>query len=220
MNPFTDRREAGRLLAAQLTEFSNRADVTVLAVPRGGIPVAYEVALALSLPLDVFIVRKVYALGPDPTEIGAVTSGGFEELDDATIDASGIDRRVAQREMARARQDLALQERMYRGTSRFPDLRGRTIIVVYDGIVTGRSMLAAVAALRERGAKQVVVAAPVATHAGRAAIERVADSCVSVVTAEPFYRIGVWYDDFGPVSDASVLFLLDNAARTLTAPAA
>jgi putative phosphoribosyl transferase len=220
MNSFLDRREAGRMLAARLSAYAHRSDVIVLALPRGGIPVAYEIARALSLPLDVFLVRKVYEPGRDDVQVGTITSGGYEVVDAEVIAARGVDRRVVDREMARARQDLAYQERVYRGNRRFPDVAGRTVILVYDGIVTGGSMVAAVAALRANGAARVVVAAPVAAPNAREAVERVADAVVCVVTPEPFYRIGIWYDDFAPVSDASVLILLDSAARELGAAAA
>ena len=220
MNSFLDRREAGRMLAARLSAYAHRSDVIVLALPRGGIPVAYEIARALSLPLDVFLVRKVYEPGREDVQVGTITSGGYEVVDAEVIAARGVDRRVVDREMARARQDLAYQERVYRGNRRFPDVAGRTVILVYDGIVTGGSMVAAVAALRANGAARVVVAAPVAAPNAREAVERVADAVVCVVTPEPFYRIGIWYDDFAPVSDASVLILLDSAARELGAAAA
>ena len=208
------------MLAARLREYANRPDVIVLAMPRGGIPVAYEVARALSLPLDVFLVRKVYAPGRDDIQVGTITSGGYEVVDTEMITARGVDRRIADREMARARQDLAYQERVYRGASGFPDVAGRTVILVYDGIVTGASMVAAVAALRANGAARVVVAAPVAAPNAREVLGHVADAVVCVVAPEPFYRIGIWYDDFAPVSDASVLILLDSAARERNAAAA
>ena len=220
MNSFFDRREAGRQLATQLSEYAHRPDVTILAMPRGGIPVAYEVARALSLPLDVFLVRKVYQPGRDDVQIGTITSGGFEILNTETISARGVDRRIADREMARARQDLAYQEHVYRGNRMYLDVRGRTIILIYDGMVTGGAMVAAVAALRSLGAAHIVVAAPVASREAREVVQAVTDACVCLATPEPFYRIGVWYDDFAPVSDASVLLLLDSAARALTAAAA
>jgi predicted phosphoribosyltransferase len=220
MNSFLDRREAGRMLAARLCEYAHRSDAIILALPRGGIPVAYEIARALRLPLDVFLVRKVYEPGRDDVQVGTITSGGYEVLEAETIAARGVDRHIVDREMARARQDLAYQERVYRGTRRGPDVAGRTVILVYDGIVTGGSMVTAVAALRANGAARVVVAAPVAAPNARDAVARVADAVVCVVTPEPFYRIGIWYDDFAPVSDASVLLLLDSAARELSAVAA
>ena len=219
MNSFLDRREAGRTLATCLGEYANRSDVTVFALPRGGTPVAYEIARALSVPLDVFLVRKVYGRGRGDVQLGTVTSGGFEIMDTDAIAAHGIDRRDANREMALAREELAYQERVYRGTDRPSNIAGRTIILVYDGMATGASMVAAIAALRARGAARVIAATPVATADARKAVERVADACVCLMTPDPFYRIGLWYDDFAPVSDASVLILLDNAARERAAAA-
>jgi predicted phosphoribosyltransferase len=219
MNSFRDRREAGRTLATRLGEYANRPDVTVFAVPRGGTPVAYEIARALSVPLDVFLVRKVYAPGRGDAQVGTVTSGGFEIIDTDTIAAYGIDRRDADREVAIAREELAYQERVYRGTNRPSNIAGRTIILVYDGMATGASMVAAVAALRARGVARVIVATPVATPSALQAVARVADACVCLMTPDPFYRIGIWYDDYAPVSDASVLILLDNAARERSAAA-
>lgn len=219
MNSFLDRREAGRTLAAHLGEYAKRSDVMVLALPRGGLPVAYEIARALSVPLDVFLVRKVYQPGRDVL-IGTLASGGFETVDSDALADHGTERREAERGLARGRQELAEQERLYRGNAPAPEIRGRTIILVYDGMATGDSMLAAIAAVRAMGAARVIVAVPVATPNARAIVERSADACVCLATPEPFYRIGVWYDDFAPVSDASVLFLLDSAARGLRAAAA
>jgi len=220
MNSFLDRREAGRVLARRLGQYAIRPDVIVFALPRGGTPVAFEVARALCVPLDVCLVRKVFAPGRDDIPIGTIASGGFEQLDDATIDARGIDRRVVDREMAHAREELAYQERVYRGRQAFADVRGCTVILVYDGIVTGGTMIAAVSALRARGAAEVVVAAPVATPNAVESLRGVVDRCVCVMTPEPFHRIGIWYDDFAPVSDASVLILLEVAAKALKPVAA
>jgi predicted phosphoribosyltransferase len=219
MNSFLDRREAGRVLAARLSEYAGRSDTIVLALPRGGTPVAYEVARALELPLDVFLVREVFEPGRDDVQVGTIASGGFEILDTATIASRGVDRRIADRELGRARQDLAFQERVYRGARPPIELAGRTAIVIHDGIATAGCMIAVVQALRSRGATRVIVAAPVMAPNAREVIGRVADGCVSIVTPDPFYRVGVWYDDFAPVSDASVLILLDSAARQLTAAA-
>jgi len=218
MNSFLDRREAGRALATRLGEYAKRPDVTVLALPRGGLPVAYEIARALSVALDVLLVRKVYQPGRNVL-IGTLASGGFETVDTDVLAAHAIDPHDAERELARARQELAEQERVYRGNRPAPCIDGRTIILVYDGMATGESMLAAIAAVRALGAARVIVAVPVATPNARAIAERAADACVCLMTPEPFYRIGVWYDDHAPVSDASVLFLLDSAARGLRAAA-
>ena len=219
MNPFLDRREAGRTLATRLGEYANRLDVTVLALPRGGLPVAYEIAHRLAVPLDVFLVRKVYAPGRDVL-IGTIASGGFETVDFDALASHGIDQHEAECALARARQEIAEQERLYRGNGPTPSIAGRTIILVYDGMATGESMLTAIAAVRARGAARVIVAVPIATPNALALVARAADACVCLVTPEPFYRIGVWYDDVAPVSDASVLFLLDSAARALRAAAA
>lgn len=220
MNPFLDRREAGRQLATRLREYAKRPDVTVLALPRGGLPVAYEIARTLSVPLDVFLIRKVYQPGRDNVLIGTLASGGFEAVNTDALAAHDIDRHQAERELARARQELAEQERLYRGNGPAPTIDGRTIILVYDGMATGESMLGAIAAVRAMGAARVIVAIPVATANARAIVERAADACVCLVTPQPFYRIGIWYDDFAPVSDASVLILLNTAARERAAAAA
>lgn len=220
MNAFIDRREAGQMLARRLGEYAHRPDVIVFGVPRGGMPVAYEVARSLAVPLDVFLVRKVYAAGREDVLVGTITSGGFETLESETIDARRIDGRFVEREMDRARQELTCQERVYRGNATLSDVRGRTAILVYDGIVTGGSMAASVAALRARGAAKVIVAAPVAMPNAVDSLRRVADAVVCVMTPEPFYRIGIWYDDFAPVSDASVLILLEGAAKALNPAAA
>ena len=219
MITFANRREAGRLLAERLAEYANRTDVTVLAIPRGGVPVAYEVARALSAQLDVMLVSKVYAPGRDDVQIGTIASGGFELLETETIEARAIDPAIVGREMARARQDLAYRERLYRGMRPPLAIRDRTVIVIYDGIVTGALMRAAVAALRAGDAAHVIVATPVASPNARAEIERIADACICVATPQPVYRIGMWYEDFAPATDASVLFLLDRA-RTVSTVAA
>jgi putative phosphoribosyl transferase len=219
MNPFTDRREAGRLLAARLGCYTNRTDVVVLAIPRGGVPVAFEIARALNAPLDVLVIQKVWAPGRDATRIGTVASGGFQVVEPAAVDG-GLDPLTMQAAMARARVEVEYQERLYRGARTHKRVDGKTVIVVYDGIVTGTLMRAAVAAVRARGAARVVVAAPVmAPNAGRE-LAGVADDCVCCATPDPFYRIAIWYDEFAPVTDASVLFLLDRAAMALAGAAA
>jgi putative phosphoribosyl transferase len=220
MNPFTDRRAAGRALAERLGAYAHRADVTVLALPRGGVPVAYEVACALQAPLDVILVEKVYAPGRDDVQIGTLASGGFELRAAAAANATGVvDPLVVEREVARARQGMAYRERLYRELRPLPVLDGRTVVLVYDGIATGALMLAAVAAVRARGAARVIVASPVAAPNACVEIERSADACVSVLCPDPLYRIGIWYDDYAPVTDASVTFLLERAP-VIAAPAA
>jgi len=219
MKPFPDRREAGRQLAAELTEYAHRSDVIVMAIPRGGVPVAFEVARALGAPLDVLLVRTVWAPGYDDIHIGTIADGGFGVLEPGAVDAR-VDPAIVGREMMRARADLVQQLRIYRGTRAAPTLAGKTVIIVYDGIVSGASMRAAIAAVRARGAARIVVAAPVAAPNAASELAAMADECVCVATPEPFYRIAVWYDEFAPVTDASVLFLLDRAAMAAAGTAA
>lgn len=218
MKSFHDRHEAGRLLAARLVEYANRPDVVVLAIPRGGVPVAFEVARALRAPLDVLVIQKVWAPGPDDIALGTVASG-FELLEPAGLD-SRFGLPIVQAEMARARAEVAHRERLYRGTRSVTTLSGKTVIVVYDGISTGALMRAAVAAIRARGATRVVVAAPVVAPNAVGELVGAADKCVCVATPDPFYRIAIWYDEFAPVTDASVLFLLDRAAMAVNGAAA
>jgi putative phosphoribosyl transferase len=219
MKPFPDRREAGRQLAAELTEYAHRSDVIVMAIPRGGVPVAFEVARALGAPLDVLLVRTVWAPGHDDIHIGTIADGGFGVLEPGAVDAR-VDPAIVGREMMRARADLVQQLRIYRGGRAAPALAGKTVIIVYDGIVSGASMRAAVASVRARGAAHIVVAAPVAAPNAASELAGIADECVCVATPEPFYRIAVWYDEFAPVTDASVLFLLDRAAMAAAGTAA
>jgi putative phosphoribosyl transferase len=213
MNSFLNRRDAGMKLAALLSEYENRPDVIVLGIPRGGVVVAHAIATTLRLPLDIVLIRKVFQPGRDAVQVGTIASGGFELLDDQAIEATHVDRRIAERELSRARQDLAFQERVYRGARPFPDVRGRTAIIVADGMVSGGTMTTAVNVVRARGAAAVIVATPVAEPNACAAIERVADRCICIEMPSRIYRIGIWYDDFPPVSDATVLALLDMANR-------
>lgn len=218
MQPFHDRREAGRILAARLGEYANRTDVIVLAMPRGGIPVASEVACALNAPMDVFLVQPVY-VGKDAAHVATIASGGFEQIDDAAIETLPMSPEAVSREIDWAKQGLASQERMYRAGRPAPMVEGRTVVLVYDGLATGTLMIAAIAALRTQRPARIVVAVPVASVDGLGAVERVADACVAVVTPQPFYRIGIWYEDFAPVSDATALFLLDRGCTASTAAA-
>lgn len=219
MNPFTDRRAAGQVLGERLACYAGRTDVVVLAIPRGGVPVAFEVATALHAPLDVLVIQKVWAPGRDDIQIGTIASDGFELLEPMPCDRS-LDPVIVQAELARARVEVASRERLYRGGRLATTVVGKTAIVIYDGISTGALMRAAVAAVRARGAAHVVVAVPVAAPNAVRDLTGVADDCVCAATPDPFYRIGIWYDEFAPVTDASVRFLLDRAAVTATGAAA
>src|SRR6202166_4792121 len=160
---FRDRREAGRLLAAKLANYANRPDVLVLALPRGGVPVAYEVARALDVPLDVFVVRKLGVPGYEELAMGAVATGGVRVLNDQFVARLGIPEHMIDAIAARERQELARRERLYRGGRPLPDVRGRTVIVVDDGLATGATMHAAIQALRQQNPARIVGAVPAAS---------------------------------------------------------
>jgi predicted phosphoribosyltransferase len=205
---YRDRRDAGRRLAATLLPYANRRDVIVLALPRGGVPVAFEVAARLGAPLDVFIVRKLGLPGREELAMGALASGGVRVLDDDLIRLAGVSvdevERITQAEQA----ELDRRERRYRADRPFPDVRDKTVILVDDGLATGASMRAAVAALRMEGPARIVVAVPVAAAETCAAFESIADDVVCPVTPESFQAVGLWYDDFSQTTDDEVRQLL------------
>src|SRR5260221_5802263 len=164
--PFRDRREAGRLLAAHLAAYAHRPDVLVLALPRGGVPVAYEVARALGVPLDVFLVRKLGVPGYEELAMGAVATGGVRVLNDRLVNALRIPAHVIDAVAAQEQQELRRRERLYRGGRPSPDVRGKTVILVDDGLATGATMQAAIQALRQQQPARIVVAGPPPPHAG------------------------------------------------------
>jgi predicted phosphoribosyltransferase len=206
--PFRDRREAGRLLATKLAVYANRPDVLVLALPRGGVPVAYEVARALGAPLDVFLVRKLGVPGHEELAMGAIASGGVRVLNEQLVRALGIPDRVIAAAAAEEQRELERRERLYRGDRPAPDVRGRTVILVDDGLATGASMLAAVQALRRQGAAHIVVAVPVASPDTCAALRPEVDDIICAATPEPFHAVGLWYQDFSQTTDDEVRDLL------------
>ena len=212
--PFADRREAGRVLATRLSEYVGRSDVIVLALPRGGVPVAFEVAQALGAPLDVFVVRKLGLPGQEEFAMGALASGGVRILDEETIRLAGVSaeelRWVTEFEQA----ELERRERRYRGDRPFPDLTGRTVILVDDGLATGATMRAAVTALRQEGPARVVVAVPVAARETCDAFREIADDIVCAMTPERFRAVGLWYSDFSQTTDEEVHELLDRSRAT------
>jgi predicted phosphoribosyltransferase len=213
-----DRREGGRLLAAKLRRFAGRPDVVVLGLPRGGIPVAHEIAIALGAPLDALVVRKLGVPGYEELAMGAIAAGGVRSLDRATIAHLGVRREAVEAVIAREERELERRERLYRGGRPAPAVHGRTVILVDDGLATGASMRAAIAALRAQGPAAIVVAAPVGSTSTCEEMRRLADDCVCVVTPEPFYGVGAWYADFSQTTDAEVRELLGDAPRH-TAPA-
>jgi putative phosphoribosyl transferase len=211
MSIFRNRSEAGRRLAASLRDYRNRDDVIVLALPRGGVPVGYEIAKALNAPLDVFVVRKVGLPWHEELAIGALASGGVRLLNEELIDAYHVDREDVERVMRREQVELERREKLYRGGRSFPDLWNKTVILVDDGLATGSSMRVAVEALRKEDPARIVVAVPVAAPETCDAFRDIADEIVCAVTPEPFYAVGLWYDDFSQTSDEEVHDLLARA---------
>jgi putative phosphoribosyl transferase len=210
---FRDRYQAGQFLAQQLIEYADRPDVLILGLPRGGVPVAYEVANVLHAPLDVFLVRKLGLPGQEELAMGAIASGGVRFLNDDVIAAARVPPTLIEQVAAREQQELERREHAYRGDRPFPDLRNRTVILIDDGLATGASMQAAVLAARTQGARSVVVAVPVAAEQTCRALARVADRVVCAATPEPFYAVGMWYEDFSQTDDREVRALLERAAR-------
>jgi putative phosphoribosyl transferase len=210
---FRDRAEAGRALGAMLRHYARRPDVLVLALPRGGVPVAVEVTLALDVPMDIFIVRKLGTPGQKELAMGAIASGGVRVLNEDVVRLLKIPGEVIDTVAAEEQQEIERREREYRGERSTPDLRGRTVILVDDGLATGSSMHAAVAALRQRRPARIVVAVPVAPPSTLKDFEDEADEVVCVLAPEePFEGVGRWYLDFSQITDDEVRQLLDRSS--------
>jgi putative phosphoribosyl transferase len=217
--PFRDRAEGGRVLARELDAYANRSDVLVLGLPRGGVPVAYQVATALRVPLDVFVVRKIGMPGHEEFAMGAIASGGARLLNADVIEDYGVPPMEVERTIAVETRELTRRELLYRGDRSFPDLTGKTVILVDDGLATGSSMRVAVKALRQDGPAAIVVAVPVAASETCEAFRDVSDEIVCAVTPEPFFAVGMWYEDFSQTSDEEVRDLLERARREENAAA-
>jgi putative phosphoribosyl transferase len=208
---FEGRKEAGQHLAEQLKEYANRPDVIVLGLPRGGVPVAYEVAQALNAPLDIFLVRKLGVPGHEELAMGAIASGGLRIINPSVVRQLQISEETIDAVASEELRELARREKAYRGDRPEPDVQGKTIIVVDDGLATGASMWAAVAALREGNPKEIVVAVPTASQETCAQFRPYVDDIVCAMTPEPFYAVGLWYHDFSQTTDDEVRELLAQA---------
>ena len=206
--PFTNRAEAGELLAARFTELADRDHAIVLALPRGGVPVGYEVARSLRVPLDVFVVRKLGVPGHEELAMGAIASGGVRLLNDEVVDALGIPGALIDQVARREQAELERREQLYRGKRPPIALTNKTVILVDDGLATGSTMRAAVAAIRRQQPREIIVAAPVGAPSTCDEMRDVADDVVCLRTPEPFVAVGLWYRDFGETSDAEVRELL------------
>ncbi len=210
---FRDRCDAGYRLGLQLQEFANRDNVLVLALPRGGVPVGFEVARALNAPLDIFVVRKLGVPGQEELAMGAVASGGVRVLNADVIDHFSVSPEQIEEIALRETEELERRERLYRGNRAALDVRGETIILVDDGLATGSSMRAAIAALREKDPEQIVVAVPVAARSTCEELGKEADHAVCLYTPFDFYAVGQWYQNFSQTTDQEVHTLLDRSAR-------
>jgi predicted phosphoribosyltransferase len=209
---FRNRTEAGDVLAERLRVFAGRDDVLILALPRGGVPVAAEVASALRVPIDVLVVRKLGVPGREELGMGAIASGDLPVLNEELVRELKIPRKAIEEAIRREQRELLRREELYRHDRPRPNVRGKIVILVDDGLATGFSMQAAVAALRRLQPSRVVVAVPVAARPACHDLGEVADQVVCVDQPEPFYSVGTWYKDFTQITDEEVRDLLDLAA--------
>jgi putative phosphoribosyl transferase len=208
---FADRREAGRELARHLTRYAGRPDVLVLALPRGGVPVGYEVARALHVPLDVFVVRKLGVPGQEELAMGALATGDVLVLDQDLARQLHLSASQLEAVVRAEREELRRRELAYRGTRPVPDVEKRTVILVDDGLATGSTVRAAIYALRQRKPASIVVAAPVGPEEACREMAQIVDEVVCARKPEPFHAVGLWYRDFGQTEDDEVRELLESA---------
>ena len=210
---FRDHTDAGRRLASRLGEYAGRPGLLVLALPRGGVPVAFEVALSLGAPLDVFLVRKLGVPGHEELAMGAIATGGVRVVNEAVVRELGISGEVIDAVAARERAELERRALAYRGERPAPEVLGRTVFLVDDGLATGSTMRAAALAVRRQGPARVVVAVPVAARATCDELRAEAEDIVCAATPEPFFGVGRWYQDFSQTTDEEVRELLARAKQ-------
>jgi putative phosphoribosyl transferase len=215
MSLFSNRRQAGRVLAAALGRYAQRPEIIVLGLPRGGVPVAYEVARALRAPLDVFVVRKLGVPGHEELAMGALAAGGVCVVNHDVVRNLGLTREDLRDAVLTESRELTRRVRVYRGDRAPLDVSGRTVVLVDDGLATGSTMRAAIKALRRRSPSRVVAAVPLADPETCSELSDEADDMVCAQTPEPFYSVGSWYEDFAQTSDEQVRALLDTARREL-----
>ncbi len=213
VRPYHDRPEAGRVLAETLKSYADRPDVIVLALPRGGVPVAFEVARALNAPLDVFLVRKLGVPGREELAMGAIATGGVRLLNEEVVRALRIPDKEIEAVTAIEREELHRRERAYRGDRPPPEISGRVVILIDDGLATGFSMRAAIAALRRENPERIIVAVPVASASTCEEFADEVDEVVCARTPEPFQAVGLWYENFSQTDDDEVRALLALAAK-------
>ena len=215
MARFNDRRDAGRKLARKLSAYANPSDVVVLALPRGGVPVAYEVALALNAPLDIFIVRKLGVPGHEELAMGAIATGGARIINQDIVRTFNIPQGLVEAVVKQELKELERRERAYRGDRPMREIRDRTVILIDDGLATGASMHAAIMGLRAKDPARIVVAVPTAARETCEAFKNKVDEIICATTPEPFYGVSRWYEDFSQTTDKEVQMLLEQASHQI-----
>jgi len=208
---FKDRADAGKRLAKELSKYSNRPDVLVLALPRGGVPVAFEVARELNVKMDVFIVRKLGVPGNEELAMGAIASEDVRVLNEDIIRSYQIPDRIIATVAANELRELERREHRYRGNRPRPDMKGMTVILIDDGLATGATMHAAVEALKTKRPAKLIVAVPTASPDTCKFFKGIVDEMICATTPEPFYAVGAWYKDFSQTTDEEVCKLLEKA---------
>ena len=209
---FRDRTEAGQILASKLTKYVNQVDTVILALPRGGVPVAYEIGKELGLPIDIFVVRKLGVPGHEELAMGAIASGGVRHINRDVVDQLGIDSETIEAASRREQKEIERREELYRGQRPPLDVRDKTVILVDDGLATGSTMRAAIAALRQHQPARIVVAVPAAAPQTCSEIADEVDEIICAATPETFYAVGQWYQEFSQTTDDEVRELLARAS--------
>jgi putative phosphoribosyl transferase len=212
-----DRTEAGQLLANRLTHYADRADVLVLALPRGGVPIAYEIATKLHLPLDVCLVRKLGVPKQQELAMGAIATGNVVKINRDIVEWSNVSRDAIEQTIEREKEELERRDRTYRGERPLPQIRDRSIILVDDGIATGATIRAAIATLQQQQPQEIVIAVPVASPAVCRSLATEANKIICLIKPESLQSISLWYEDFSQTSDKEVRDLLAKAERELAA---
>lgn len=213
MDKFHDRCEAGRILANYLKEYAANSKVIILALPRGGVPVAYEIAVALSVPLDVLIVRKLGLPGNEEYAVGALAAGGTVFFNNAVMQQLHINQSAIGQVIEKEQEELLRRERLYRGQRPFPNLKDKIVIIVDDGIATGATMRAAIKALRKTSPQSIIVATPVIAHSTYDEMAPLVEKIVCVLKPIDFCAVGLWYENFPQTSDAEVINLLKESIK-------
>jgi len=210
---FKDRVDAGRKLAKELPKYANISDVLILALPRGGVPVAFEVAKELNVKMDVFIIRKLGVPGNEELAMGAIASDNIIVLNEDVVRSFQISKQVIDAVAARELRELERREHTYRGNRPKPNINGLTVILIDDGLATGATMRAAAAAVKTKNPTKIVIAVPTGAPDTCRSFEGKVDEVICVATPEPFYGVGAWYEDFSQTTDEEVCELLDKAAK-------